>query len=618
MVVDVELRPVCLDSALRRVRARWLCLFVLVALGSPSVAPAQGFEYTVEIRGLDDHQKLRSIFEIVSRVVTLRERPPATMGALRRRIAGDVDRFEAVLRSEGYYDGIVEYRLDVDHEPFEVVMTVDTGPPYVLAGFTVDLVDGAAVQARTVAAGYAPGFGDSQRAKGAKIIAAQERLLDRFANAGYPFVRMAERRVTVDHATRNVDVRLIVDPGPRARLGRVEVSGLEEVREDFVRGRLRWAAGDLYSPALLEENRRRLVDTRLFSSISVRRGDSVDEDGTVAMRVSLREAEPRTVGAGLGYSSTDGLGGNAFWEHRNLFHGGEQLRVDGRINELESLVSVGFRKPDFRVADQALILNTSYGVEDNKAFQTEKIAALLGVERKFGRLWTGRASVLFEYGPVESEAVAAGTPLQDERFRLVGIPVEVRLDTTDSVLDPSTGGRVAIEATPYLEQLGSDRGFLVLKLSESLYVPLESRRRLVAAGRVVIGSIVAARNDRIPSDKRFFSGGGGSVRGYDYQLVGPLDEDNNPLGGRSIIEVGGEIRWRVSKKFGVVPFIEGGNVFSDSLPDVVDASLLWGAGLGLRYFSPVGPVRLDVATPLDRRGGVDDAFELYISLGQAF
>jgi len=612
--------PFRIASMLGRAGTGWLCSVLLVLLVVPSVAPAQGLDYEVEIRGLDEHHRLLGIVEIVSRLVTLRERSPATVGVLRRRIAGDVDRFESVLRSEGYYDGIVEGHLDSNSEPLAVVMTVDAGPPYLFGGLSARLVDDATAtaKAQAIADGYMLGMGDSERAKGAKILAAEERLLDRFANAGYPFVRTAERRVTVDHATRSVDVELLIDPGPRARLGNVLLTGLDEVSQDFVRGRLRWVVGDLYSPALLEETRRRLVDTRLFSSVSVRTGEQVDDDGRVPVVVSLHEAPPRTIGAGLRYSSSEGIGGNAFWEHRNLFHAGEKLRVDGRKNDLELLVNVGFRKPDFYVGDQTLVLNTSYGTEDNSAFQTKKVAASVSLERNVGRLWAGRAGVSFEYGPVESEAVADGERLQDEKFRLIGIPMKLSRDTSDNVLNPSSGSRFAVEATPYLEQLGSDRGFLLLQVSDSLYLPLGPRHKLVAAGRVLVGSILAARDHSIPSDKRFFSGGGGSVRGYDYQLAGPLDQDNTPLGGRSVIEIGGELRWRISDKFGLVPFIEGGNVFSNALPDVVDASLLWGTGLGLRYYSGVGPLRLDVATPLNGRDGIDDSYELYISLGQAF
>jgi len=220
-------------------------------------------------------------------------------------------------------------------------------------------------------------------------------------------------------------------------------------------------------------------------------------------------------------------------------------------------------------------------------------------------------------GGVAVERLIQEDDNEKEFFTLVTTPLGLERDSSDDQLNPSRGGRGRFDVTPSVQGLGSDVGFVKLDLSDARYVKLDDDGDLVLAGRYRLGATFGADTDELPADRRFYSGGGGSVRGYAFQAIGPRDPSNDPSGGRSLAEISAEIRWRVWGDIGVVPFIEGGQVYESELPEL-GSGMRWGAGLGVRYFTPIGPLRVDFAVPLQRRQDIDDAFQFYISLGQAF
>jgi translocation and assembly module TamA len=195
------------------------------------------------------------------------------------------------------------------------------------------------------------------------------------------------------------------------------------------------------------------------------------------------------------------------------------------------------------------------------------------------------------------------------------VPGKLDWDFSDDLLNPTRGGRLSLLAAPYVDTLGPDRRFAKARLTHTRYLGLHDD--VILALRGSVGGIGGADLDDIPADERFYAGGGGSVRGIPYQLAGPLDEDDDPTGGRSLLEVGAELRYRATESIGLVLFLDGGTVADSAVPDFSE-ELRWGAGPGLRYFTPIGPLRVDVGFPLNARQGVDDLFQLYLSIGQAF
>jgi translocation and assembly module TamA len=325
--------------------------------------------------------------------------------------------------------------------------------------------------------------------------------------------------------------------------------------------------------------------------------------------VRLREARPRSFGGGLNYSSSEGVGADVFWEHRNLLGRQERLRFDVEGGELIQRVSGRFTKPNFARFGQDLTASQIIDQEDTDAFNGLLATTQAGIERAFGPRLKASAGGLFEYAALTDDT-------GEHTFALLGAPLAVTWDARDDILDPTRGVRVRAETTPFFGVLFDDALFLRNEVTASTYWAPLAGNTVVLAGRARLGSIVGDATADIPANRRFYAGGGGSLRGFAYQKAGPLDANRHPLGGRSVVEVGGEVRVRVFGDFGIVPFVEGGNVYDESLPQF-GGRYLWSAGLGFRYYSPVGPVRLDLAVPLNPRDG-DDSFQFYVSLGQAF
>ena len=588
-------------------RPRWLAAAAGLLVMATAVPVLATVPYAVHIEGVADDD-LRDLLLRASRLESLKAEPPASRAGLERRIEDDIERLTAVLRSKGFYGGRIEPRL-VDGDPADVHLTVETGPVYLLADYEVTYV-GAAPRDGLPTAMDNLDLEAGMWAEAAPIDAASGRLLDLLGEAGRPLARVVDKKYVVDHRDTTLAATLSVDPGPPSRFGATAFSGQRTVDLSYLRRFIPWHVGDTYDARKVATLRERLMGTGLFNAVQVDHGEAPDADGLLALAVTVEEAKPRSIALGAGYASDEGFSVEASWEHRNLFGAQESLRVDGEFGETVRSLSASARKPNVLVLDQDLLADVELKQQDSDAFDENALTTFVGVERRFGRHWRVRGGPSFEYSEQNDNQ---GT----RTFKLVGLPLSGTYDNTDSILDPTNGARLTLAVTPYAGVLGRDVGFVSSELYGSVYEALDDDDRFVAAARFRIGSIAGEDTAFIPASKRFYAGGGGSIRGYEFQSVGPLDAVNDPLGGRSAIEVGAEMRIRVFGDFGIVPFIEGGNVYDGAAPEAF-TDALWAAGLGLRYFTPVGPLRLDFGFPINGRDGVDDAFQFYISLGQAF
>src|SRR5262249_50876385 len=224
--------------------------------------------------------------------------------------------------------------------------------------------------------------------------------------------------------------------------------------------------------------------------------------------------------------------------------------------------------------------------------------------------WHLKAGITGEWSEITRYGVA-------NDYNLYGVPLQVVLNEADSILDPTKGYRLTLDTTPYVDARNSNNLFAILRLTGTGYVDVSGDGRSVLAGRASVGSIPGGTNANIPFDKLFYSGGGGSVRGFAYQSAGPRDAFNNPLGGASVLEGSVEFRQRIGKTFGIVAFIDAGSAYTDTLPNFSEFAPRVGTGVGVRYYTNFGPARVDVGFPLNPRPG-DAPFGLYVSIGQAF
>jgi len=554
------------------------------------------------------NSEVKNVLKAASQLVEQANRPPPTETALQRRVDEDTERLKQVLRDEGYYAAKLEAHVDLAAKPVKIRIAVEPGPRYKLT--SVALLDPDNRNLPIALSAEDLGLKLGQPARSAPVLDAERQITLRFAERGYPLARVPDRKVIVDHAQRTMTVTYTVNPGPLAGFGKVRISGAKTISEQYIRNRVTWRPGNRFDIRKMEDTRKVLIRSELFDSVKIIPDSMLDTDGTVPISIEVIERKPRSISAGVSWSSSEGFGMNASWEHRNLAGHAERLTTTATLSQVLVGANAFLRLPDAIRPDLDIVASTGIQREDTDAYIANRVTASTGVEQRFNSSLTGGLALSLT---VERDERTGG----EDKFTLIGTPAYLRYDSTDDPLNPTTGARALAAVTPYYALFTQTDHFLRSETTGSTYLKFDKAAHYILAVRGRLGSIWGAGREELPASIRFYAGGGGSVRGYGFQQLGPLDEHNDPEGGRSVIEFGSEFSVRITDTIGLAPFIEGGNVYVDSLPDVTSFDFRYGAGLGLRYYTAIGPLRFDVAFPLDRRH-TDDPFQIYISLGQAF
>jgi translocation and assembly module TamA len=593
-----------------QVRGFLLTIALAAALILGGVARAD-VNYRTEITGAEDSE-LASLLDKVSELKTLEDKLPASEEALRRRADRDLERLADAAHSLGYWDADFSYDVDTSAETAKVTVTVKQGPLYHVASVKVLGPDGQQLSIPQDGEKLPLRPGDPART--APVVATETALVAAFGDSGHPFARVDNRRVEIDHGTQTMDVTYTLDPGPVMRFGPVAIAGLERLNPAYVEGRVRWQGGEIYNASKVEETRRALIETGLFSTVQIIPTADPEHPGEARMTIDATERLHRTIGAGLAYNTSQGFGVRAFWENRNLFGNAEYLRLSADVGQQLDAFRANFRRPDFLAIDQDF-LATAEAVNDTPvAYNSRRATATAGIERRVDRWLTGGLSVLVQKANVTQLADVPG--LGTQRYELVGLPAYIKLDKTDNLLNPTIGYRVQLGITPAHTFSGSHLTFVTNLLSGSTYWPLGAEQRAILAGKLALGSLDGAPLAQLPADQRIYAGGGGSIRPYGWQLAGPLASNSKPIGGRSSLVLNLEARIRITETIGIVPFVDAGSYYESPVPQL-GRTPLYGVGLGARYYTAFGPLRLDLATPLHKRSA-DSPIQVYISLGQAF
>jgi len=603
-----------LSAQLRRNRPILGVLFFIVAsFWAPETARA-AVTYTPRIDGVED-SNLQNTLEGVSQLFALKDKPPDTLVGLDQRARADLERLRPALQGVGYWEAELDYTIDQNAQPVTVTVTVRPGPIYHLA--TVDL--------KTPSGDVPPPLADpSPAALGLRlgepaltqaVVGAEAIITSRYADEGRPFAKVVGREVVIDRATKEMAVTYTVDAGPRVRFGQHTISGLDRLDADYVERRIKWHAGEVYDARLVAQTRRVLVDSGLFASVRIDTSQAQSEDEPVALTINVVERARRSIGAGLYYDTSQGIGSRAFWEHRNFLGGAESLSFQADVAQERLAGLARFRKPDVLRTDQDFIAEAELADEMPEPYESRKLRLFSGLERNFLPELSLGAGLQFEKAEVTQKALFDDVPSKID-YTLVGLPMYARLDYTDNKLDPTRGHREQFTVTPYTSVSGPDLTFLSLQAKGSAYYSLDDDSRYILAGFAGVGSIVGESIKQLPADKRLYAGGGGSVRGFGFQRAGPLAAGDLPTGGVSTLDLGVELRMKLTDTIGIVPFFDAGSAYDSILPNP-GSDLFYGAGLGGRYYTPIGPLRIDLAFPLNGRRE-DSAFQLYISIGQAF
>jgi translocation and assembly module TamA len=597
-------------------RAAKFGLIVALAIScSPVPAVFADLRYETKIIGIGASD-LADLVAEVSQLKALEDRLPISEEALRRRAEDDLDRLKEAAASLGYWSAQFAYEIDTGADPAKVTVTAKPGPLYHVASVEVLGVDGRplSVPVASVALPLKPG----DPARTAPVIDTETALLAGLGHTGHPFAKAAERRVVVDNDTQTMTVAYTLDPGPAMRFGPAAISGLDRLDPAYVERRIRWRQGASYDNRSVDETRKALVESGLFSTVRITPVADLADPTQARMNVEAVERAHRTIGVGLAYNTSEGAGARLFWENRNLFGNAEYLRLSLAAGQQKNEVAANFRRPDFLDFEQDFLALAEIADDTPTAYHSRRIHISTGLERRFDRSLTGGIAFGVEKANVVQLAIlnSLTASQRTQHYALIALPLYLKLDNSDDLLDPTRGYRAQVNLVPYQSFSGQNLTFAFGRISASTYQRLDDSDRYIVAASAAMSSIGGASLAELPADKRIYAGGGGSVRAYGYQMAGPLDINNKPIGGKSSLELSLEARIKITDSIGIVPFVDAGSFYGGSLPQL-GKRLLYGPGIGFRYYTSFGPIRLDIATPLSRRRG-DSPIQFYISLGQAF
>ncbi|MEW4448605.1 BamA/TamA family outer membrane protein [Qipengyuania sp. JC766] len=551
-----------------------------------------------------------------------------SLALLAARARADEELLRELLRVYGYYDGTVR-RIVGGIAPGEGEADPD-------AGVRFDILPGERYSYGTIDLGRLATAPDADFLRSVfeiesgdflnsyEIVEEQADLDLALGETGYAFAEITAPELLIDHADLTGDLTMLVDPK-----GKYVFGGVTSRNEDFLSGShlasiARFEPGETYQRSLQLDLRRAITATGLVSSVVITPREVTPpqngEPGVVEMDVELTEAPLRTLAFALGYGSEEGIRIQGSWEHRNLFPPEGALRVRGILGTKEQLAGVTFRKNNFGGRDRVLTLDAFASTLDSNAFDASTAGVTAQYEKTSTLLFQKPLSWSLGIQGIatrESPPAVAGVEPPRETYFIAALPASALIDASDNLLDPTEGFRLGGRVSPELSINNGEQSFYVKTQIDASYYQSVSDG-VIAAGRVRFGTIPGTDLENIAPSRRFYAGGGGSVRGYGFQRIGPVDTLGEPSGGRSVVEVAAEARIRTGFLDGavsVVPFVDAGSVSDAIFPDLETVRI--GAGVGVRYATGFGPLRLDVGVPLNP--GPDDApVGVYVSLGQAF
>ncbi|MCI5043398.1 MAG: BamA/TamA family outer membrane protein [Aquisalinus sp.] len=566
------------------------------------VAPAFAAELTttVTIDGIDRNSLRAELRELSALAST--EKAYNSLAAVRRAGEADARNILQALTSKGYYAARVEPLYRRASSEVDVTFDVITGERFTISRYAIQYTDKQNVERPdqlTDADIKATGNPDGKVLQGHATS-----LVTWLQENGFPAAASRQHYVQANFETGEAIAVYEISSGPKATFGNIVVDGTEQTEADFIERYVTWDRGTIYQRSKTASYRDALVETGLFREVSVNPQKPL-EDGSVDILVTVSERKRRTVGAGLSFATDVGAGVQLFWENRNLF--GRANRISTRLTmtapEQELAVTASRPYPSLPGS-----LNGTFSIrnEISDAFEAQTIELGSALSRFwFDRMLEVSGGVGLNYSQIEDSGI-------EETFFYFTLPANISWNSDDDLLNPTTGFRTALTVTPYV----GDVNFIQAKLTGASRRVFGQDGRYTLAGRGAIGSSFGIDRDEIPATERFFAGGGGSVRGFAFQEAGPLDTVLDPIGGASLVEANFEGRVRVREKLQLAAFVDAGTVSESQFPDFSEEVLV-GAGLGARYLTPIGPLRVDVATPLNGRE-TDDPIQFYIALGQPF
>jgi translocation and assembly module TamA len=549
---------------------------------------------------------------------------PTTRFEARRRARQAGEDAIAVLRSEGYYaydvrPDVVDPDDEDSGQPPEAVVRIDTGPRFRIADPALRWSNDPPLADVQTAAEQAMALRIGATARAATILAAEGRIIAALQARGYADAAPGQREVVVDHADDKVRPTYVIDAGMLVKLDGVKLTNAGRSNAGFIAGLAPWKTGEVYKPDDIAELERRLLDTGVYDSVTVTLApkDQLTAEGMRLVLVGLTDRPPHTLEIGAGYSTSEGVGFDARWIRYNILGRADTNTITLKLAQIEQRLEYRLALPHWRRPQQTLTLVGSLYNEQTNAYDQTGVGASIDLTRRYKRTSFLTVGAALDAGQVTNKQTIGSVVIKGVPQNLVtgSLLAAFALDRSSDPLDPRRGWRIEGRTEPTVTVGDIQQVYLRSQVQGSYYLPLDRTEHNIIATRLELGTIWGGTINNIPASRRFYSGGGGSVRGYGYQAIGPRLPDNSPIGGRSLFEASVEYRRDITERWGAVAFLDVGAVGADGFPSGKDFGA--GAGVGIRYNLGFGPIRADIAVPLDKRKG-DAPFQIYISIGQSF
>lgn len=611
----MPLRPASSDASETRRTAQRLLVAGLASLSLvlPLALPTRAAEVTVSAGGDSDLEKQ---MKAASLSVSAQSEGTTDPQELIAAAQADYRRLLAALYEKGYFSGAVSILIDGKEASGVSVLnkkaTVERIDISVAPGprFTFGAAEVAPLpEGTTLPEGFAPG-----KTAGTVVMRqAAQAGKDAWRQKGHAKAAISSQQITANHATQLVDATFGLTPGPQLTFGTVSLSDGSQastVRPDRIRAIAGIPVGEVYSPDEITRAETRLRTAGAFASGVVSESDSIGPNDTLPTTITVEDAKPHRLGAGAELSSTDGLTLSGYWMHRNLTGAADRLRFDAEVagigggtGGIDYEVSGTYTYPAFLNPDRSLVFGIDLAREDEPKYVSTYGEATVGVDRYL----TEKLSANYEIGfRVSQTEDSDGTRDFTHMLFTGGLTWDNRNDT----VDPARGAYADVEAMPFLG-LGDTKSGIMGTADLRGYLGFADDR-LVLASRVKLGAIWGPEISETPADWLFWSGGGDTVRGQGYQSLG-VGTGDDATGGRGFATVSTELRGKITDSWGAVAFLDYGYVSAD--PTFAGGEWQGGAGVGVRYFTAIGPIRADLAVPVT---GSVNSVSIYVGIGQSF
>lgn len=508
------------------------------------------------------------------------------------------------LKAEGYYDSVLRTQLKEE----SIIYRVFSGQQYMVKTIEIN-----GPGAKKIPKSSLP-IQEGAPLKAQKVLDGKSTIEKWVLKELCLFQVKVDYRVKIDSTTHLASVTFSIKESPSVQFGEVTFEGAPSLKTKYLRQMVGVKSGSCFKRSIVDKARLNLFQTYLLGSVNieVKKPDA----GKVDLHFKLVERHQRSVRVGTAYQSDEGLALLLGWEHRNLLGSAERLQIDSRLSKSVQNVLFDFRLPKLYKDQQVTNYYAEWEREDATAFLTEELILGASISQFLSKRLRGSLGIEWRLSEVEASEDAVEEP-DKEQYSLIAFPLSLTYDKRDQALDPTKGFATSILVEPTWDTEQRSTSFVKTVFASSFYTTWEkSKIRPTLALRAAIGNIEGENLATVPETSRFFVGGGGSVRGYAFQSLGPSNEDG-AIGGLSFAEFGVELRLRWGDNYGAAFFVDAGSAFDQRYPEFGE-DLRMAAGFGFRYFTSIAPLRVDLAFPLDRRPDVDDSFQFYISLGQAF